>query len=68
MNISKSEFMDWKSGLVTKAFFEAAQQRIEESKDILAATAGQDSANDSFLRGFIRAYYEMQDFRVDDDA
>lgn len=64
-NIRKEEFTDWKADQVTKAFFEAAEYRIEDAKDILAGQAGLDSINDSFYRGFITAYREMQDFRID---
>jgi len=66
MSVTKSEWTDWKVNNVTRAFFHAADERIEEAKDILANTAGQDSSADSFLRGFISAYREMQDFRVED--
>lgn len=65
--ISRAEFMDWKSSLVTKAFFEAADERVEDAKEILASSAGTDSINDSYLRGFIRAYREMQEFRIEDE-
>lgn len=65
--ISKSEFNDWKSNSVTKAFFEAAQLRIEECKDVLSVSAGNDSLQDRLLVGMIHAYREMQDFRVEED-
>ena len=34
--ISKSDFDNWKSDPVTKAFFQAAQERVEEAKDVLS--------------------------------
>lgn len=64
--ISKSEWSDWKASVVTRAFFAAAEERVEDAKDVLADSAGQDSDLDNFYRGFIRAYREMQDFRIED--
>jgi len=64
--ISKSEWSDWKANNVTRAFFAAAEERVEDAKDVLADSAGQDSDLDNFYRGFIRAYREMQDFRIED--
>ena len=66
MGIKHSEFTDWKLQDITRAFFHAAQERVEDTKEILATSAGLDHANDNFYRGFIAAYIEMQDFRVDD--
>ena len=67
MNITKDQFQMWKEDQVTKAFIQAAQERIEDTKDILANQAGLDQVSDNFYRGFIAAYSEMQDFRVDWD-
>lgn len=64
--VTKLEFVDWKADPVTKAFFEAAEQRIEDSKDILGDSAGLNPDQDNYMRGFITAYREMQDFRVDE--
>lgn len=66
MTISKSEWTDWKQHNITRAYIQASFERIEESKEILANTAGQDPIQDSFMRGFIAAYREMLDFRVED--
>ena len=66
MSVSRSEWTDWKANNVTRAFFHAADERIEEAKDILSGSAGQDSDADNFLRGFISAYREMKGFRVED--
>lgn len=65
MTITAADFSDWKQNPVTKAFFEAAEYRVEDAKEVLAAQAGMDSDNDNFYRGFIAAYREMEDFRVD---
>lgn len=63
--ITKQDFQDWKLNDVTRAFYHACNQRIEDCKDILAGSAGMDSDTDNFYRGFIAAYTELQDFRVD---
>lgn len=64
--VTKADFLDWKSHPVTKAFFEASQVRIEECKDLLSYSAGNDALYDKVLVGVIHAYREMQEFRVDD--
>ena len=64
--ISKSEWTDWKTSLITRAFYAACDQRIEDAKEILAGTAGTDSDADNYMRGFIAAYREMLDFKVED--
>ena len=64
--VTKSEWQAWKADPITRAFYQASYERIAEVKDILANYAGIDSVNDNFNRGFIRAYVEMLDFRVDD--
>lgn len=63
--ISTSDFENWKADHVTKAFMDAAEDRVEEAKELLATSAGMDSLNDNYLRGFIQAYREIQDFRVE---
>lgn len=64
--ITKSEWNDWKQNQVTRAFFAAADMRIEDAKEILAVTAGMDVEENNWYRGFIAAYREMFDFRVED--
>lgn len=64
--ITKTEWGDWKQDNITRAFFSAADQRIEDAKDILSVTAGMDVEENNWYRGFIAAYREMQEFRVDD--
>jgi len=64
--ISVSDFLNWKSDPVTKAFFQAAQERVEECKDVLSTSAGNDTLQDRFLVGMIHAYRELQEFRVED--
>jgi len=64
--ITKTEWNDWKQDKVTRAFFMASEQRVEDAKDILSVTAGMDVEENNWYRGFIAAYREMFDFRVDD--
>lgn len=64
--ITASDFLDWKSNPVTKAFMEACNERIEDAKAELAESAGINSIQDNLIRGMIRAYYEIQDFRMDE--
>lgn len=63
---NQSDFENWKSDFVTKAFFLAAQERIEDAKDLLSVQAGIDSNQDNYVRGLIQAYREIQDFRIGD--
>lgn len=66
--INQQDFNDWKTQPVTRAFFLAAQERIDECKDLLSYSAGTDQAQDRLLVGLITAYREMQEFRVEDAA
>ena len=61
-----SDFLNWRSDPVTKAFYEAIQVRIDDCKDILATSAGLDSASDNFNRGFIAAHSESLEFRMEE--
>lgn len=64
--ISKDDIYLWKNDPVTKAWFEACQQRQIDAASILTETAGIDPVNDNFYRGFIKAYEEMTSFSVED--
>ena len=66
MALSQSDFDNWRSDQVTKAFMQAARERVEDAKDVLSVQAGFDPKEDNYLRGLIQAYREMQDFRVED--
>ena len=63
---TRSDFDNWKSDPVTKAFFLAAQERVEDAKELLSVKAGLNPNQDNLLRGMIQAYRELQDFRIDD--
>jgi len=64
--VNQSDFLTWKGDPVTKAFFQAAQERIEDAKDVLSVQAGINQNEDNYIRGLIQAYREVQDFRIDD--
>jgi hypothetical protein len=64
--ITKSEWIDWKSNPVTQAFYQACAIRTEDAKAILGNTAGIDPIQDNYMRGFIAAYFEMEDFKIED--
>lgn len=65
--ISKEDFRQWKSEPITEAFYEACLERVGETKDLLAQSAGLDQAQDNFYRGFIWAYREIFDFRIEEE-
>ncbi len=64
--IRKAEFEEWQEHFITKAYFSAVLERIEEAKEVLAGSAGVDSTNDNFIRGMIHAFREVVQFRVGD--
>jgi hypothetical protein len=64
--ISFSEYISWKHDPVTEAYMEACKVRIEDGKDTLATQAGIDPIYDSYVRGIIRGYTEMLEFKVED--
>ena len=66
--INQQDFKEWRNQPVTRAFFQAAQERIEECKDLLSYSAGSDTAQDRLLVGLITAYREMQEFRVEENV
>jgi hypothetical protein len=66
LSIKKSEWDEWRFNDITKAFYHACQDRVEDTTDLLVAGAGLDPATDNFYRGFIAAYKEMEGFRVED--
>lgn len=64
--ISSKDFENWKADEVTKAFFLACQERLNDCREILLNSAGIDPVDDNFNRGFITAYQEIPQFRIDD--
>ncbi len=65
--IAKTEFEEWQHHFITKAYYSAVLERIEELKEVLAASAGVDAAQDNLVRGMIRAFREVVQFSVDQE-
>jgi hypothetical protein len=57
--ISSSDFYNWKADPVTTMVMIKVNERIEDSKNILAGNAGQDSNFDNFQRGYIAACNDL---------
>tara|TARA_R110000822_G_scaffold45724_2_gene122158 strand:- start:268 stop:483 length:216 start_codon:yes stop_codon:yes gene_type:complete len=68
MLISSGDYENWKADPVTKGFFAACEQRVEDAKDVLSDQAGEDSARDNFMRGLIFAYREIGNFRIENEG
>ena len=66
VNLTQSDFTDWRQNKVTQAFFQAARERIDDAKELLSYSAGADPLADRELVGLIRAYRELQEFRLED--
>jgi hypothetical protein len=64
--IKTQEFYDWKKNPVTMAFMYAAKERVSDAMQMLSTTAGLNPVEDNYMRGFIQAYRELEDFRIDD--
>jgi hypothetical protein len=63
--ITPSEFEEWQNHFITKEFMSAILTRIEDAKEILSYSAGKDQLEDSFMRGFIHAFREALEFKVE---
>lgn len=63
-----SDWLEWKANPITKLFYEACDERVEDAKEIVINAAGIDQLQDSFYRGFVYAYREMKEFRMDEDT
>lgn len=66
MQVTKEEFLQWKENPVTKSVFDVIDNRVEDAKDILAVSAGEDSRTDAMLVGMIRAFNELKEIGYDD--
>lgn len=66
MEISKSEFVDWTINPVTKEVFKVIESRVEDAKDILSVSAGDNSYQDAILVGMIKAFREVGEISYDD--
>ena len=66
MQVTKEEFVQWTQNPVTLAVFEVIDNRIEDAKEILGVSAGEDSRTDAVLVGMIRAFNELKEIGYDD--
>lgn len=57
--MNRSDFIDWKSSPITKAFFSSVTYRIEELKEELSHIAGSDPLSDAKRTGAIRALRDV---------
>ncbi len=59
--MNRSDFKDWQSYPVTKAFYSAIHQKIEGLKDELSYQAGGDARSDNIKVGAIQALRDIMD-------
>lgn len=64
--LTKEEFLDWRNNIVTQEVFKVVEQRINDAKDILGATAGEDPIADRYLVGMIRGFNELLEIDYND--
>jgi hypothetical protein len=57
--MSKAEFIDWKTSLITQKIFQELQSRVTDMTDYLSENAGKDPSQDRELVGAIKAYRDM---------
>ena len=57
--ISKEEFIEWKSSMVTQAFFENFNERMNDEMWNLAQAAGKNGYSDAQSSARISAYGEV---------
>jgi len=63
--ITKEEFVNWRNSRVTEAFFDAIVAKKEAIKDMLVATAGEDSVRDAVYRGYCTAFDDVLEVNVE---
>lgn len=64
LNVGPQQWAEWKRNNVTLAVMDSVRSRIEESKDqLLGATNDRDY--DQFVKGMIRAFYEVLDVQLE---
>lgn len=68
MVISKEEFLDWKTNVVTRELHSLIQTRIREGEQYLGAVAGKDPAQDRFVVGLISGLKEILDADIQGES
>lgn len=64
--LTKQEFKDWLEDRMTEHVMELIENHIEEAKEALAASAGQDALADRFVCGMIQAYRNVLELDPDE--
>lgn len=59
---------DWKNLAITQEYLAELKRRIEEQKELLAGSAGVNSAVDSYRSGVIAAYKDAVDFSFEGET
>ncbi len=65
--INAEDVQVWLADPITKKFFEAIEDRIEQVKEIVIQQAGQDPTQDSFYRGYAVACNDILDTKFGDE-
>ena len=65
-NVTQEMFREWERNSVTKEFKEAIAARIEEAK--MQLVNSDDPEFDRLVKGMIRAYWEVLDFKLGEDS
>ena len=66
--MTKTEFYDWKSNLVTKEVFRQFQERIDALRELLGDSAGEDPLLDRWKVGAIQAYKDLIHIEFEEEA
>lgn len=64
--LTKQEFRDWQDDRMTDHIMRVIMNHIEEAKEALAVSAGQDALTDRFLCGMIQAYRNIIELDPDE--
>lgn len=64
--ISPTDFYNWKVDPVTTAFMLAVKERIENAREILTQSAGKDSNEDNYYRGYINGQRDILEVSIED--
>ena len=64
--LSRHDFDNWVADPVTKAYKVALAESIGQVKEVLATSAGLDTNEDNFRRGYITALNDAINFSITD--
>ena len=63
--VSKSEYVEWRTSVVTRQLFDSIRMRIEDGKETLANVAGLNALDDVKIVQLIATYREILDWEPD---